>query len=80
MAELKGQVDKKANAIAYFTDAALKEADELQRNAIATYEGSETGIAELVQSLNTARDIRKRYIEAVHDFNVSVLELELFTE
>ena len=80
VAELKGQVDKKANAIAYFTDAALKEADELQRNAIVTYEGSETGIAELVQSLNTAHDIRKRYIEAVHDFNVSVLELELFTE
>ena len=80
VAELKGQVAKKANAIGYFTDAALKEADELQRNAIATYEGSETGIAELVQSLNTARDIRKRYIDAVHDYNVSVLELELFTE
>ena len=37
-------------------------------------------MTELIQSLNTARDIRRQYIEAVHDYNVTAIELELYSE
>ena len=69
-----------AKNVAYYVDAAFHEADELQRNAVLLYEESETDIAELVQSLNTSRDIRKQYIDAVHEYNVTAVELELYSE
>ena len=34
---------------------------------------------QFVQSLNSAREIRRGYIEAVYNYNVSALELELYT-
>ena len=78
--ELRDQLSMNAKNVAYYVDAALHEADELQRNAVLLYEESETDIAELVQSLNTSRDIRKQYIDAVHEYNVTAVELELYSE
>ena len=78
--ELKAQAASKAKRLAYYDNAALREADELQQNAIALYKESETSMTELIQSLNTARDIRRQYIEAVHDYNVTAIELELYSE
>lgn len=78
--ELSAMKERQAKTLRYYTDAALKEADELQRNAIILYENSETGMAELVQSLNTSRLIRTQYIEALKDYNITAIELELYTE
>ena len=78
--ELRDQLSMNAKHVAYYVDAALHEADELQRNAVLLYEESETNIAELVQSLSTSRDIRKQYIDAVHEYNVTAVELELYSE
>ena len=78
--EARGIVARQAECLEYYTQAALAEAEELQRNAILTYENSETGMAELIQSLNAAREIRKNYIEAVYQYNIAVIELELYTE
>ena len=39
---------------------------------------SETGIAEYIQSIATARDIRRGYIETVYQYNIAALEYELF--
>ena len=44
------------------------------------FQESEIDIVEFVQSLNSARDIRQNYIETVYGYNISVLELELYTE
>ena len=41
---------------------------------------NETGIYEFIQSLNTARSIRQGYIETVYNYNVTSIELELYTE
>ena len=78
--ELSAMKERQAKTLRYYTDAALKEADELQRNAIILYENSETGMAELVQSLNTSRQIRTQYIEALKDYNITAIELELYTD
>lgn len=78
--EARAVVARHAATLDYYTQAALAEADELQRNAILTYENNETGMAELMQSLSVARDIRKNYIDAMYQYNIAVIELELYTE
>ena len=35
---------------------------------------------ELLHSITTANEIRKSYVDAVHEYNVMLLELELYTE
>ena len=58
----------------------MREADELRRNALLLYAESETGMAELVQSLNTSAEIQRQYIESIRDYDIIVIELELYTE
>ena len=78
--ELRLKIERQQRTIDYYTDDALKQADELQRNAMMLYKESETGIVELLHSITTANDIRKSYVDAVHEYNVMLLELELYTE
>lgn len=78
--ELQRQARMQREGLDYYEKAALNEARELHRSALLKYEESEVDIAGLVQSLNAARDIRKGYIEAVYAYNISLLELELYTE
>ena len=78
--ELRLRIERQQRTIDYYTGDALKQADELQRNAMMLYKESETGIVELLHSITTANDIRKSYVDAVHEYNVMLLELELYTE
>lgn len=78
--ELQRKLAQQSNALAYYTSSALKEAEELQRSSLLQYKESEIDILGLVQSLNTALEIRKSYIESIYAYNISVLELELYTE
>lgn len=78
--ELRLMIERQQRTIDYYTGDALKQADELQRNAMMLYKESETGIVELLHSITTANDIRKSYVDAVHEYNVMLLELELYTE
>ena len=78
--ELTLLLERQQRTINYYTGDALKQADELQRNAMMLYKESETGIVELLHSITTANDIRKSYVDALHDYNVMLLELELYTE
>ena len=77
--ELTLQLERQQRTINYYTGDALKQADELQRNAMMLYKESETGIVELLHSIATANDIRKAYVDALRDYNVMLLELELYT-
>ena len=78
--ELRLRIERQQRTIDYYTGDALKQADELQRNAKMLYKESETGIVELLHSITTANEIRKSYVDAVHEYNVMLLELELYTE
>lgn len=78
--ELQRKLAQQSNALTYYTSSALKEAEELQRSSLLQYKESEIDILGLVQSLNTALEIRKSYIESIYAYNISVLELELYTE
>ena len=78
--ELKGRLKQQKESLQYFTEAALYEAESLQNSAVSRYGANEIDITEFVQSINSARDIKKSYIETVYNYNVSVLELELYTD
>ena len=71
---------QQGESIRYYTTGALPEADALLNSAQIQFRESETDIMQFVQSLNSVREIRKGYIEAAYNYNISVLELELYTQ
>ena len=78
--ELYRQIAQQRRSLDYFQNAALKEASSLQESALLKFKESETDIATLVQSLNSAREIMRNYIETIYNYNVSILEIELYTD
>ena len=80
VSELQSQLARQRERLTYYRQAALKEAEALQRSALKKFRENETDISEFVQSLNTVREIRQGYLETVYDYNVTVLELELYTD
>lgn len=76
--ELEASLRRYNESLRYYTSSALKEADELTKAADLQLQQSETGIAEYIQSITTAREIRRSYIETVYQYNVAALEYELF--
>lgn len=77
--ELQAMLRQQGENIRYYTTGALPEADALLKSAQIQFKESETDIMQFVQSLNSAREIRRGYIEAVYNYNISALELELYT-
>jgi cobalt-zinc-cadmium resistance protein CzcA len=78
--ELQSKLKQESDNINYYQTAALPEAESLLKNAQVQFRESETDITQFVQSINSAFDIRRGYIDAVYNYNVSVIELELYTE
>ena len=78
--ELQSQIVQQRKTLDYYLTAALKEARSLRESALLQFKESEINIVEFVQSLETARTIRQNYIQAVYSYNISALELELYTE
>lgn len=77
--ELSVALRKEGEHIRYYTTGALPEADALLKSATVQFKESEMDITQFVQSLNAAREIRRGYIEAVYVYNISALELELYS-
>lgn len=77
--ELSVALRKEGEHIRYYTTGALPEAEALLKSATVQFKESETDITQFVQSLNAAREIRRGYIEAVYAYNISALELELYS-
>ena len=80
-AELEYQL--KLDYVRKTTEAAIDALELELRNenlsATVQFKESETDITQFVQSLNAAREIRRGYIEAVYAYNISALELELYS-
>ena len=76
--ELQARILQKRKQLDYYESAALPESDELQRNALTLYRESETSVSELLQSLSTSRDIRKSYLSTLHEYNVLIVEYDIY--
>mgnify|MGYP001775483818 FL=1 len=80
VSELQSQLARQRERLTYYQQAAIKEAEALQQSATQKFQENETDISEFIQSLNTVREIKRGYIETVYAYNVTLLELELYTE
>lgn len=78
--ELRGNIRRYGESVRFYTTGALVEADNLMKTADTQFRESETDITEYVQSMNAAREIKKGYIETVYQYNISVLEYELYNQ
>ena len=78
LSELQATLRRYGESIRYYTSSALPEAEALVRSATLQLQGSETGIPEFVQSINSALEIRRGFAEALYLYNVAVLEYELY--
>ena len=76
--EVEGSLTRCKSSLKFYQESALKEAQELIQSAKAQLSQSEIGVAEFIQSLTSARDIQKGYIETVYQYNTAVLEYELY--
>lgn len=76
--ELLASLRRYEESLNFYTSSALKEANELTKAATLQLQHSETSIPEFIQSINTAREIHKGYIETVYQYNVAALEYELY--
>ncbi|MCM0218624.1 CusA/CzcA family heavy metal efflux RND transporter [Bacteroides hominis] len=76
--ELSATLRRHEESLRFYTSSALKEADELIKVANLQLQHSETSIAEFIQSVSAAREIRKGYIETVYQYNIASLEYELY--
>lgn len=80
ISELNSRILQQEKTLDYYTRAALEEAYSLEKSAIAQFRESEIDLVQLVQSIEASRKIRESYIEAVYLYNISAIELELYTE
>lgn len=78
--ELLCSLQKQRKMIEFYQTTALAEADEIQRNSTALYKAGQTDLTSLMQSLQLVKGTKMDYIKAVRDYNVLMLELELYTE
>ncbi|MEG1562689.1 MAG: CusA/CzcA family heavy metal efflux RND transporter [Bacteroides sp.] len=76
--ELTASLRRCSESLRMYTESSLLEANELMKVARLQLEQSETNITEFIQSVSSARDIQKGYIETLYQYNVAALEYELY--
>lgn len=76
--ELKADLRKYDESIRFFENSALPEADAIIRSAELQLRHSETDISDFIQSMNSALEIKQSYLEMIYQYNISVLEYELY--
>ena len=75
---LRRTIVNNALGLNYYNHEGLREADELLKGAKLQLEHNETSMADFIQSVNTAREIKRAYIETLYNYNVASLEYELY--
>jgi cobalt-zinc-cadmium resistance protein CzcA len=80
VSELRASLARYNASLAFYNSSALNEADQLMKAANLQLKASETGVAEYIQSVGSAREIRKGYIDAVYQYNVAALEYEMYKQ
>ncbi|MDQ3019191.1 MAG: TolC family protein [Bacteroidota bacterium] len=63
----------------FFTDQALEEAEEIIRTSKISYEEGAIGYTEYLQALNIGNETRTQYLEALYNYNLSIINLERLT-
>lgn len=70
------ELDKNQASLTYYESSALKNADLILTQARKAYKGGEIGYVEYLQSLRSAITIKTNYLQALNQFNFSVIKVE----
>ena len=76
--ELEIKMRSERERVEYYQKAAVNEANEMERSAMALYQTGEIDASELIQTLKMAGDIHRNAISTLHDYLVTVIEYELY--
>ncbi|HWJ29865.1 MAG TPA: TolC family protein, partial [Flavisolibacter sp.] len=70
---------KQKEALDYYEQTGLKQADEIIRISQISYKLGEIGYVEYIQNLSTAFDTKLTYLEALNTYNQAIIELNYVT-
>lgn len=70
---------KYSSAVSYYETQAVPEADAIIEQANKSYSGGALDFLDYVMMLNRAIDIRKNYIEALNNYNQTIISIEYIT-
>lgn len=76
--ELQSELMRYDETIRFYESSALSEAESLIGAAQTQLKYSETDISDFIQAVNAALEIKRAYAEALYQYNVAVLEYELY--
>ncbi|MGB3780388.1 MAG: efflux RND transporter permease subunit, partial [Tunicatimonas sp.] len=76
---LQAQLNKYQRAITYYTATGERLADELFNAARRSFQEGEIDFLQYVQSLDNAQSIELDYLESLHQYNQTLLELQYLT-
>lgn len=62
--------------VKFFNDEAIKETDEILRQAKISYEEGAIGYVEFLQALNIAYETRTQFLNSIYNYNQSIINLE----
>ncbi len=63
----------------FFNEGAIRETEEILRQSKISYEEGEIGYLEYLQALNLAYETRTQYLDAIYNYNQSIINLEKLT-
>jgi cobalt-zinc-cadmium resistance protein CzcA len=75
---LVAELTKYFRQIQYYDEYALKQADEIMRNARLQFEKENIEYLMYTQSISMALSIKKRYLETLNDYNQTAIQLEFY--
>lgn len=70
------EMDKNKTSLVYYENSALANANLILTQARKAYEGGEIGYVEYLQSLRSAISIKSNYLQALNQYNLSVIKVE----
>lgn len=78
--EIEASIRRYNEILRFYTSTALKEAQQLKESADLQLKDNKINMSDYIQSIHTAIEINRGYIETVNLYNIAVLEYELYKD
>lgn len=73
---LMQELQKHGNTLAFFEQGALRQADQMNKAAELSFQTGDIDYVEYVQALDQAYQLRSSYLNALRDYNQTIISLE----
>ncbi|MBX0334663.1 CusA/CzcA family heavy metal efflux RND transporter [Pontibacter sp. HSC-14F20] len=73
---LAQELQKHSNTLAYFEQSALRQAEQLNKAAELSFQTGDIDYVEYVQALDQAFQLRSNYLNALREYNQTIISLE----